>query len=75
MEHASRPRPLVIARVFASLAPTIYSNMYFFEEPGNIDPLCSLGHPKHPQTLGPKLWDRVLEFLPYFGGVLNSGGA
>jgi hypothetical protein len=36
MEHTSRPQPLVIARVFASLAPTMYSNMYFYGRAGNI---------------------------------------
>ena len=30
MEHTSKPQPLVIARVFASLAPTMYLNMYSF---------------------------------------------
>ncbi len=29
MEHTSRPQPLVIARVFACLTPTVYLNMYF----------------------------------------------
>jgi hypothetical protein len=35
MELTSRPQPLVIARVFASLAPTMYLNMYSFGQPGN----------------------------------------
>jgi hypothetical protein len=30
MEHTSRPQPLVITKVFASLAPTMCSNMYSF---------------------------------------------
>ena len=30
MELTSRPQPLIIARVFTSLAPTIYLNMYSF---------------------------------------------
>src|SRR5882757_4895230 len=36
MEHTSRPQPLVIARVFASLAPTMYLNMYSLKESGNV---------------------------------------
>ncbi len=35
MEHTSRPQPLVIAGFFACLAPTMYSNMYSFGQPGN----------------------------------------
>jgi hypothetical protein len=36
MEHTSRPQPLIIARVFASLAPTVYSNMYSFGRHDNL---------------------------------------
>jgi len=36
MEHTSRPQPLVIARVFASLAPTMYLNMYSFRRHDNL---------------------------------------
>ncbi len=35
MELTSRPQPLAIARDFASLAPTIYLNMYSFGRRGN----------------------------------------
>ena len=36
MGLTSRPQPLVITRVFASLAPTMYLNMYILEETGNV---------------------------------------
>jgi hypothetical protein len=36
MEHTSRPQPLVIARFFACLAPTIYSNVYSFGRHDNL---------------------------------------
>jgi hypothetical protein len=35
MEHTSRPQPVVIARIFASLAPTMYLNMYSFGQHDN----------------------------------------
>jgi hypothetical protein len=36
MEHTSRPQPLVIARFFACLAPTMYSDMYSFGRHDNL---------------------------------------
>jgi hypothetical protein len=36
MGHTSRPQPLVIARFFACLAPTMYLNMYSFGRHDNL---------------------------------------
>jgi hypothetical protein len=47
MGHTSKPQPLVIARVFASLAPTMYLNMYSFGRPGNSCQAKSLLNIKH----------------------------
>src|SRR5216684_215665 len=57
MEHTSTPLPLVIARVFASLAPTMYLNMYFFGRPRNSCQARPLLNIKHRGLL-------VVHFLP-----------